>query len=163
AIPKSITLTWPSKPSIRLSGLTSRWTRPSGVPLRSRSSCAAWRPRHASAIARAATAGGGRSSTTSRNARPATDSITMYSVRPALLAEVVHRRDAGVVEPREDRGLVEEHRAHRLRRRELGPDRLDRDELLECARATAAPEQHRAHAAGLQLVEDLVGAEPRSH
>jgi hypothetical protein len=96
-----------------------------------------------------------------RAERDAGDVLHHHVQRAGLLAEVVHRRDAGVVDPREDRRLVEEHRAHGLGTGVLGADRLDRHELLERARAAPPPEQHRAHAAGLELVQDLVGAELR--
>ncbi len=95
--------------------------------------------------------------------RNAGDVLHHHVQGAVLLAEVVHRRDAGVAEPREDRRLVEEHRAHRLGLRVLLADRLDRDELLERTGTATAAEQHRAHAAGLELEQDLVRAEPSDH
>jgi hypothetical protein len=98
-----------------------------------------------------------------RAQRVAGDVLHHHVQRARLLAKIVHGRDARVVDAREDRGLVEEHRAHGGRLGVLGADRLDRDELLERAGPALAPEQHRTHAAGLQLVQDLVGAEPGRH
>jgi len=91
------------------------------------------------------------------------DVLHHHVERATVLAEVVHRGDRRVVEPGEDRRLVEEHRPHRLGLGVRGEDRLDRDQLLERARAAPPAEQHRTHPAGLQLVEDLVGAESLGH
>ena len=91
--------------------------------------------------------------------RHAGDILHRHVERAVLLAEVVHGGDARMVDAAQDLRLVEEHRANGLGRRVLRQDRLDRDELLERAWSLAPAEEHGAHAAALELVQDLVGAE----
>ena len=136
----------------------SRWTSPITAPLGSR--CLVRRVQAACSFRdRPRAIGRGHHVRADIAQRQAGDVLHHHVERAALFAEVVHGRDAGMVEPREDRGLVEEHRADRRCLCVLGPDRLDRDELLERARAAPPREEHRTHAATLELEQDLVRAE----
>src|SRR3569623_587885 len=77
----------------------SRWTRPSDVPWRSRASCAAWRPRAASAIARATTLGGARDVLVRRGEHHR-DVAALEVIVPALLGILERQRgvdDLGVL------------------------------------------------------------------
>ncbi len=76
-----------------------------------------------------------------------------------VLAEVVDLRDGRVAQARQQLRLVEEHAPQRILAAQLGADGLERDEPLEPARPVPAREQDLAHAARLQLVQDLVSAE----
>ena len=82
--------------------------------------------------------------------------------RAVVLAEVEDLRDRRMGEPRQQPRLVEEHRAGQRRLRQLGAHGLDRAQLLEPAGPAAPREQHVAHAAGLQRVQELIVAEPRA-
>ena len=72
-----------------------------------------------------------------------------------FFAEVVDLRDRGVVEPRDESGLVEKHGAHVRFEREIFADRFDRDELFEAVNALAARQEDVAHPPGAEPREDL--------
>ena len=80
-------------------------------------------------------------------------------VRVLVLAEIEHGRDVGVRDPRGDACLVEEHLDERVILDEVGVDLLDRDPLLEAARAVHACEVHAGHAADADLVDDAIAPE----
>jgi hypothetical protein len=77
-----------------------------------------------------------------------------------LAAEVVDLDDVRVVEGRAHAGLVQEHLDEGLLLREVAQDLLDDDEAVEAGHAGLAGEPDLRHAAGRQLLDERVPAEP---
>ena len=75
------------------------------------------------------------------------------------LSELVHRDDVRVVQVHADLGLVDEQRDKAGIARVLGADALDDQALLEAGDPKGAREEHLGHAAGADLLKQLVLAE----
>ena len=76
-----------------------------------------------------------------------------------VLPEVEHLRDVGVVDPRGDPRLVEEHIDELVIFDEVRVDALDRHPLLEAARSIHPRQVDARHATDADLVDDAVAAE----
>ncbi len=116
AMPKSTTFTAPWRDTRMLSGLMSRWTRPSGSPVAgSWKSWAKARPSQAEAMSRAHKAGGsvqpgGRCAVFEEHAQVGpVDVLHGEEVLAVGLTEVEDLDDVGVVELGGELGLAEEH------------------------------------------------------
>ena len=80
-------------------------------------------------------------------------------IRTVDLAEVEDAAGIGMVDARGDAGLVEKHLHEVLALAEVRMDALDRDETIEAARTGRPPEVYGRHAAGSDLVAESVTSE----